>query len=214
MVVSWSNPDPDISRLVSQADDKSTRFSLYNFKNEPQKLIARFWRIPEAEFLLKIGEDRDDDGLIDRGKSLLRLERLSLGRFSTLELTVPAKKNIVVSLELVKPKKRPVSLADLAVHPVKDIHQSGDKLTVKIHNIGDAPAGMFTVEALDESGKIVDRKVVPGLASPIDFVPKTVDVTLSVPGQKWHRVVIDRAGDVRELFKGNNEALNAGHPRT
>jgi hypothetical protein len=214
MVVSWSNPDPDISRLVSQADDKSTRFNLYNFKNEPQKLIARFWRIPEAEFLLKIGEDRDDDGLIDRGKSLLRLERLSLGRFSTLELTVPAKKNIVVSLELVKPKKRPVSLADLAVHPVKDIHQSGDKLTVKIHNIGDAPAGMFTVEALDESGKIVDRKVVPGLASPIDFVPKTVDVTLSVPGQKWHRVVIDRAGDVRELFKGNNEALNAGHPRT
>jgi hypothetical protein len=214
MVVSWDNPDPDIARLVSQADDKSTRFNLFSFKSEPQKLIVRFWRVSEGEYIIKIGEDQNDDGLIDAGKSLSRQERLELGRFSTVELTVPPKKNTAVSLELVKAKKRPAFLPDLAVHPVKDIRQSGDKLTVRIHNIGDAPARNFAVEVLGVTGKVIDRKVIPSLAAPLDFVPKTVDVELSVPGQKWHKIVIDRANAVVEVFEGNNEALNALRPQS
>ena len=209
LVVSWSDPDPAIARLVSMADEKTVRFNLYNFGSEPRRLTARLWRIPEGEFLLKAGEDSDDDGLIDSEKSLLRQSPLTLGRFGTVEIEAPPQKNIAVSLELVKPKKRPAALPDLAVHPVKDVKPAGDRLTVIVHNIGDAPAANFAVEVLDESGKVIDRQVVLALAAPLDFVPKTVAVMLSVPAGKWSKIVIDRANSIMEIFEGNNEALNA-----
>jgi hypothetical protein len=206
LVVSWSDPDPDIARLVSQADEKSVRFNLYNFGSAPRRQTVRFWRIPEGEFLLKVGEDKNDDGLIDSEKSLLSQARLSLGRFATAEVEAPPQKNIAVSLELVKPRKRPAALPDLAIHPVKDIRQAGDKLTVTVHNIGSAPAANFTVEAMDESGSIIGRKVVPSLAAPLDFVPRTVDVVFDLAGHKWQKIIVDRANAVEELYKQNNEA--------
>jgi hypothetical protein len=207
MVVSWENPDPDIARLVSYADDTATRFNLYNFKSGPQKTTVRFWRIPDGRYLLKLGEDADDDGLIDSAKPLLRKAEVRLGRFSTVEIEVPPVKNIAVSLELVKAIKRPASLPDLAVHPAKDIQQKGDELAVKVHNIGDAPAANFAVEVLDGGGKVIGRKVVPNLAAPLDFVPKTVDVVFRLSGQKWRRIVIDPENRIKEIYEGNNELV-------
>ncbi len=209
LVVSWSDPDPAVARLVSAADEKSVRFNLYNFGSAARKMTARFWRIPDGEFLLKTGEDADDDGTIDPGKGLLQQARLTLERFGTAEIEVPPQKNIAVSLELLKAKKRPAASADLAIHPVKDIKQAGEALTVTVHNIGDAPAANFTVEALDASGEVIDRKVVPALAAPLDFIPKTVDVTLAIPGGKWAKVVVDGRNAVREILESNNEAPNA-----
>ncbi len=207
LVVSWSDPDPDLARLVAAADEKSVRFNLYNFGGEPRRLTARLWRIPEGEYLLKVGEDRDDDGIIDSEKSLLRRSRVALGRFGTVEIEAPPRKNIAVSLDLVKLKSRPAALPDLAINPVRDIKRAGDQLTVTVHNIGDAPAAKFTVEALDASGKVIDRKVVPTLAAPVDFVPKTVDVALSIPGGTWGKIVVDGRNAITEIFEGNNEAL-------
>ncbi len=208
LVVSWSDPDPAIARLVSAADDTSLRFNLYNFGSAPRRLTARFWRIPDGEFALKMGEDADDDGFIDPGKAPLRQARLSLERFGTAEIEIPPQKNIAVSLELVKAKKRPAALPDLAIHPVKDIKQAGDRLTVTVHNIGEAPAANFTVEALDAGGRVIDHKVVPALAAPTDFVPKTVDVILNVGGGKWAKIAIDGRNAIREILEGNNEAVN------
>jgi len=207
LVVSWSDPDPDIARLVSAADDTTVRFNLYNFGAVTRRMTARFWRIPDGEFTLKVGEDSDDDGLIDPGKGLLHQSKLSLRRFGTAEIEVPARRNIAVSLELVKARKRPAALPDLAVHPVKDIKLAGDALAVTVHNIGDAPAADFTVEALDAAGKVIDRKVARSLAAPLDFVPKTVAVTLNVPGGKYAAVVVDRGNAIAEIYEGNNEAV-------
>ncbi len=209
LVVSWGDPDPAIARLVSAADEKTVRFNLYNFDSRPRRLGARFWRVAEGEFLLKVGEDRDDDGRIDSEQSLLRQSRLTLGRFGTVEIEAPSQKNVAVSLELVNPKTRPAALPDLAIHPVKDIKAAGDQLSVTVHNIGDAPAANFTVEALDETGRVIARKVVPQIPAPLDFVPKTAVVTLNVPGGKWHKIVVDRANSITEIFEGNNDALNS-----
>ncbi len=206
MVVSWDNPDPDIARLVTLADGPTTRFNVFNFKTAPQKLTARLWRIPNGVFLLKVGEDGNDDGLPDPERRLLREERLRLGRFSTIDLIVPAQQNIAVALELVEAVERPSSLPDLAVHPRRDIRSEGERLFVKIHNIGAAPAGNFTAEVLDESGRVIARQVISGLPAPLDFFPKTVEVIFDMSGQKWHKVIIDGENAIAEIFKENNEA--------
>jgi hypothetical protein len=49
---------------------------------------------------------------------------------------------------------------------------------------------------------------VPTLDAPLDFVPKTMNVTLRVPGGKWGKVAIDRRNAVREILESNNEAVN------
>jgi len=53
---------------------------------------------------------------------------------------------------------------------------------------------------------VIDRKVVTTLAAPLDFVPKTAAVTLSVPGGKYAKVVVDGRNAVREILETNNEA--------
>jgi hypothetical protein len=208
IVVSWGNPDPDIARLVSYADDTTVRFNLYNFKSIPQKMTVRFWRIIDGMYLIETGEDADDNGIIDSAKRLPRREEVHLRRFSTLELDAPPQKNIAVSLKLARPIKRPASLPDLAVHSSKDIRQKGDELAVTVHNIGDAPASNFTVEVLDGGGKIIGRKVVPSLAAPLDFVPKTIEVVFDLGGRSWRKVVIDRENAVVEIFEGNNDVVS------
>lgn len=210
LVVSWSDPDPALARLVSSGDERSVRFNLYNFGDASRRETVRLWRIQDGEYLMKVGEDGDDDGLIDAGKPLLAKSRLDHRRFGTAEIDIPPQKNIAVSLELIKPRKRPTALPDLAVGAARDVRQTGDRLAVTVHNIGDAPAANFTVEALDESGRVIDRKVVRSLAAPLDFLPKTAAVTLDLHGRTWQRVVLDRGQAVAEIFKGNNEALNPG----
>jgi len=206
MVVSWGNPDPDLARLVTRADESTIRFNLYNFKAVPVKTEARLWRIRDGRYEVRVGVDRDDDGLIDAAKALLRREEARLGRFSTLEFEVPPQENIAVSIDLIEAEERPSALPDLAIHPVKDIRQENGRWKVRVHNIGDAPATNFSIEVLDAAGRVIGRQVVPNLAAPLDFVPKTVDITFDLSGSDWQRIVVDRENKIREIYEGNNEA--------
>lgn len=207
VVLSWGNPDPDIARLVRQAGDTSIRFNLYNFKSEPQKTTVRLWRIPQGLFRLTVGEDADDDGFIDPALLPHQKKNIRLGRFSTIELEVAPRQSIAVSLELVKAERRPTSLPDLAVHPLKDIRQVGDILTVRIHNIGDASAANFSVEVLDKERRVMARRVVANLSAPLDFVPKTVEVVFDLGGHEWQTIIVDAENRVAEIFEDNNAVV-------
>lgn len=211
LVVSWSDPDPDLARLVSFADETATRINIYSFKAEPARVSARFWRLAEGRYRLRLGEDEDDDGLIDPSGTILCDEELRLGRFSTVEFAVPAKKNVAASLELVRAVKRPASLPDLAIHPEKDVREAGGTLTVTVHNIGDAPAPDFVVEVLDGGGRTIGRRVVPSLDAPLDFVPRTTEAVFQLGGRAWNKVVVDRADRVAEIYEGNNAARRPGN---
>jgi len=153
-----------------------------------------------------VGVDRDDDGLIDAAKALLRREEARLGRFSTLEFEVPPQENIAVRIDLIKAEERPSALPDLAIHPVKDIGQENDRWKVRVHNIGDAPATNFSIEVLDAAGRVIGHQVVPNLSAPLDFVPKTVDITFDLSGSDWQKIVVDGENKMREIYEGNNEA--------
>ncbi len=207
IVVSWDNPDPDISRLVSYGDSKSARINLFNFKTTPQKISLRLWRIRDGHYRLRVGADNDDDGFIDRDASLLEDKRVLLRRFSEIPLRVPSLTNIAVEIELLKATKRPVGLPDLAIALNRDIQEKGDDLLVTVHNIGNADARNVIVEVLDQEGQIIERKLIAEIAAPLDLNPKKVDLRFNCRGRIWKRVVIDPEGAIEELYKGNNEIL-------
>jgi hypothetical protein len=208
MVVSWDNPDPDITRLVSYGNTNSTRVNFFNFKPEPQEITMRLWRIPKGEYLLKVGKDLNDDGVIDSEKSVIRQEKMKLRRFSTINLTIPSRQNVVLNLDLTKQLKRAEKLPDLALHPVKDIKQEGDTLKVIVHNIGDGIAKNVSVEVVDQKGIIIGKRIIPEILAPVDLVPKTAELEFRLNGRSWDRIIVDRENTIEEILEENNEATN------
>ena len=57
----------------------------------------------------------------------------------------------------------------------------GNTVRVTVHSLGavDAPASSVTI--LDESGKVISTADVPALKAPLDYLPKTTNVTLNIP---------------------------------
>jgi len=208
MVVSWSNPDTDIARFVSYGDSKTVKANLYNFKTESQHMSMRLWRIQRGQYLLKVGRDIDNDGEIDSKRDILREEELKLDRFSTIDLTVPSQENIAIQLTLAKSKDKPVSLPDLAIHPVKDIEQVEGKLMVVIHNIGNGIAENINVEIMDRDDQVIEKKFIARLDAPVDLVPKIILLEFELQDEIWHKLVIDRQGLIEEIYEENNVAIN------
>jgi len=208
MVVSWSNPDPDIARLVSYGDLKTVTVNLYNFKSEPQSTSMRLWRILRGEYLLKIGRDSNNDGVIDSIDDILREEKLQLDRFSTIDLTIPSQENIVIQLTLTKSIDKPETLPDLAIHPLKDIQQIGQKLMINVHNIGNGMAENVSVEIVDSNDLVIAKKIISRLEAPVDLIPKLIQLEFELNHKTWHKIVIDKQDLIDEIYKGNNMADN------
>ena len=162
--------------------------------------------------MLKVGEDTNDDGLIDPGSAPLRQARLALGRFWVRGDRSPAAEEHRREPGARQGDKAAGGPAPTwPIHPVKDIKTAGGRSPSRSTTSATRRRPDFTVEVLDESGRVIDRKIVPTLAAPLDFVPKTVDVTLAVPGGKWAKIVVDGRNAVREILESNNEAPNASH---
>jgi hypothetical protein len=206
IAVSWDDPDPDLCRLVSAADEKTVKVNLFNFKEEPLRVTLRLWRIRKGVYQMVWSEDVDDDGEADPGMPPLRVERLNLDRFSTMTLEVPPRRNVALNLNLIKGANPPADLPDLAINPIQDIQQEGDALRVRIHNIGSGEARNITVEVIDEKDRVIRIKTIRELKPPLDFMPKTEDLMFNLNGVRWSRVVIDRLNRIPEIYEGNNSA--------
>jgi len=206
IAVSWDNPDPDIARLVNYADKNSIKLNLYNFKSEPQKISMRLYRIMKGEYQLKIGKDLNDDGEIDT--NILRSEKITLSRFSTVSLTIPSEENIAVQLKLIKKLDRAEHLPDLAIHPKRDIKLEGNKVIVTVHNIGDGDAKDIKVAVLDKNENVILETIIPKIKAPIDLVPKMESIEFNLTDKKWHEIVIDRDNNIEEIYEGNNQVIN------
>jgi hypothetical protein len=204
MVVSWNNPDPDISRLVSYGDSRTVRVNLFNFKSDPQSISMRLWRIEDGIYRLRMGLDLDDDGKIDSRRPLLRDEKIALRRFSDTSLVIPPLQNVAVEIERVKALKSHGSLPDLAVHPERGVNAIGDELRVTVHNIGNAPARNVVVDILDASGRLIGRETIRDIEAPLDWKPRTIELRFDLQGRDWAKIVIDPENKIREIYKGNN----------
>jgi len=208
IAVSWDNPDPDIARLVGYADGENLKINLYNFKLEPQEITMRLFRVAKGEYQLEIGKDSNDDGEIDSDEDILRSEKLTLSRFSTVKLEIPSEENIVVQLKLLKKLDRPDTLPDLAIDATRDVKQSNDKLTVTVHNIGDGDAKDVAITVLGKNGKVIAEKIIPSVKAPIDLIPKTESVEFNITKNGWDQIVIDRDNKIEEIFEENNQVNN------
>ena len=91
-----------------------------------------------------------------------------------------------------------------------DIEVQGNTIRVKVHSLGsvDAPASIITIK--DANGKTISTAAVPALKAPLDFIPKTADVILTVPAGtdlSECSVQLDPDRKITEITKRNNTLI-------
>ena len=206
IAASWEDVQtPELSRLVSYADDKKLVINLYNFGEADVDAILRVWRLSPGKYSVKLGRDEDDDGVPD-SEDLLLDETRELARFSTLPLTVPPQKNVVLTIEQTKPINRPETLPDLAIGPRDIKRDRRGNLRVTVHNIGSASAENIDVILENEDGDVLEIMTIPRLDTPMKgLTAQHTDVFFRVIAAKAaQRIVIDPENTLTEIHKDNN----------
>jgi hypothetical protein len=80
-------------------------------------------------------------------------------------------------------------------------------MRVRVHSLGAADTPPSRVVLRDRQDRVLSSAPVPRLRAPVDLLPKTADVTLSIPaGADWTggRVSVETADGAREITQRNN----------
>ena len=95
-----------------------------------------------------------------------------------------------------------------------------NRLMVRVHNIGSAPAKSVWVEAYDgdpkKGGKLIGRERIPNIEAPIDLDPKTTTVSwLWEPKKGKHEIyaVVDPDDTIKNEITTFNNMAHATLPR-
>ncbi|MCD6308144.1 MAG: hypothetical protein J7M24_04025, partial [Candidatus Latescibacteria bacterium] len=129
----------------------------------------------------------------------------SMRRFDTVTVPIPPRTPVVIAVELLEGFDEPETLPDPAVG-VRDIERNGARVTVTVHNLGDAPAEEIVVRLVDGE-KTLTEKMIGCIDAPTDFTAKKAVVSFSdVPDRRTIRAVLDPGGAVEEILEENNEA--------
>jgi hypothetical protein len=209
IAVSWEGgANEDLARLVSYADEKSLRVSLYNFGEQPVSTTMRLWRIGKGDYEISTGVDSNDDGTIDNPDDATK-RHCQLGRFSTVPIEISPRENITVTIEQVESLPTPGDLPDLAISSEDISLVNDDSIEVVVHNIGSASAKNVLVRLVDGGGKAMAETRIEEMASPSDGFEASRKVVRfqGFENPTGLNVDVDGSNEIEEIFEENNTAL-------
>ena len=76
-----------------------------------------------------------------------------------------------------------------------------------VHSLGAVEAPATRLALMDANGKVIATVAVPALKAPLDLMPKTTRVTLTIPvgaSIKGGSVALDPEATMREITRANN----------
>ncbi len=210
--VTYQTEGTDFAALVVESTPRRVRVWLYSFTDAPQKVGLRFWRLEPGIFRLLQGEMLPGERPGQNRYAWLPAARVSLlRRAEGVDVTVPPGKVWVVDLLLVEPRAVPARSPDLAAGE-RSVSVRGAQVTVRVHNLGNAAAGPFTVALQERDGvgwKTVAYRRLDGLKAPEDLRPTSTVIRfhLARPPADGSRVVMDPRDELFELCETNNSVI-------
>lgn len=205
-VVSWrfqgSDDDTKVAILVPEGTPDHIRILAYNLDEKPITAKMTGWEIDPGEWEIKQGtQERENQAPAYTSSRVTAFERSR-----SVEITFAPRATTVLELTL-KQKGTPYwSRPDLGIDP-EDVVIAGRRITVKVHSLGAVDAPPAKVVLRDASGTILATTRTPALKAPIDLVPKTALVSLSIPNNaslNGGTVTIESTGDIPETTLMNN----------
>lgn len=210
--VTYQTEGTDFAALVVESTSRRVRVWLYSFTDAPQKIGLRFWRLEPGIYRILQGEILPGERPGQNRYAWLPAARVSLlRRAEGVDVLVPPGKVWVVDVLLVEPRAVPARSPDLAAGE-RSISVRGAQVTVRIHNLGNAGAGPFTVALQERDGagwKTVAHRRLDGLKAPEDLRPASVVIRfhLARPPASGSRVVVDPRDELFELCETNNTVI-------
>ncbi|TFW31725.1 LamG-like jellyroll fold domain-containing protein [Massilia horti] len=195
----------DVALLIPQGDPKHFKVIAYNLSDKPVTAFITGAQLAAGTWSVTSGVDTNDDDRADN-PSAPRSVRLERGR--SVELNFAPHQTVVYEFKLEQPGSDPATRADIGLSP-DDLVLKDRVLGIRVHSLGakPTPAGLVLVE--DAAGKAIASVRFPELAAPLDLLPKTADVQVTLPergdpAQLRVRLTLDGAPD--EVTDANNVA--------
>jgi Concanavalin A-like lectin/glucanases superfamily len=205
--VSWRFAAPatpsSLGILVPEATPDHLKIIVYNLDSAPVKTEMTGWEIDPGkwEITQAIRDDAETDPLKN---STTHTEEFERSR--SVAITFAPHTTTVLELKLLSKGVPYWSRPDLGID-ADDVKIEGNRLKVTVHSLGavDSPAARVVLR--DRSGKVITTAHAAPLKAPLDLLPKTEVVSLSLPSNadwKDGSVTIESSGKLPEITQLNN----------
>ena len=195
-VVSWAFAEPDaeerVAILVPQATPDHVTISAYNLDTKTVQAAMTGWDVDPGTWSMSVNGGAAQMVAFERTKSL--------------DVTFAPRATTTIELRLVSKGVPYWSRPDLGIAE-RDVRVTGRSVRVRVHSVGAADAPASTVTVRDAAGKAIATSPVPALKAPVDLVPKTAEVTLTLPtgaSLQGGSVTVEMRGPLPEITLRNN----------
>jgi len=150
-------------------------------------------------------ENATDDGLIQARQ--VDFGEVEFEHDRPLTLTLAPRATTIIELKLISKGTPYWNRPDLGIGK-DDVVVQDRKMTVTVHSLGAVEAPASKLALVDANGKVIATVAVPALKAPLDLMPKTTRVTLTIPvgaSLKDGSVALDPEATMREITRLNNQ---------
>ncbi len=198
----------NVAILIPKGDPKAFKVIAYNLSDRSVTAHMTGAQLDPGVWTISGGVDADSDDRPDAPVT----RQAGLERGKTVDLDLPPHQTVVFELNLTTPGDAPSTRPDIGFS-ADDLAVKGNRLTITVHSLGakPTPAGKALIE--DTAGHTLASVSFPGLAAPLDLMPKTATVTIGLSAairSKAARIRLTLEGDPAEVSAGNNSAVLPG----
>jgi hypothetical protein len=209
-VVGWQfdapATDESVGILTPVGTPDHLKFLVYNLDAQPVKAHMTGWQIDPGKWeIMQATQGGEGGAPADAPLRDVTTRTAAFERSTDLDFTFPPHTTTVLELTLVTKGVPYWSRPDLGIDP-EDVKIEGNRMKVTVHSVGsvDAPASKVVVR--DRTRKVLAAATAPALKAPLDLLPKTTVVDLSLPKADWKggTVTVEMRGSQPEITLKNN----------
>lgn len=206
--ISYTLGATETAALVTENTDTQLTVRLFAFTDQPHKVEARLWRLDPGTYQLTLAHDKNNDGVPE---GIIEERKIEVVRGSFLELTLPPREGVVLSLTGLKTAPMNFDRPDPAISLDTIALDYGEHLQVTVHNLGNKPVENLLVRISSaRSGNMLFEKRIPHIDAPLDFKPRTAMIELqNVNAVTDGRVIVelDPNHEIDDLNPFNNRVV-------
>jgi hypothetical protein len=180
-VVSWQfaapAKDTSVAILVPFSNRRHITIVAYNLEEKPVKATMTGWDIDPGVWEISQGIDSTDDDKADRD---VATHSLLFERSRAIEFTFAPRTTTILTLNLKQPGTPYWQRPDLGIGK-EDVQIKDREIHVRVHSLGAVASSTVNIVFRDETGKVVASSRVEPIAPPIDLLPKTAEVVITLP---------------------------------
>jgi hypothetical protein len=198
--------DESVGILTPIGTPDHLKFLVYNLDAQPVKAHMTGWQIDPGKWeIMQATQGGEGGATADAPLRDVTTRTAAFERSTDLDFTFPPHTTTVLELKLVSKGVSYWSRPDLGIDP-EDVKIESNRMKVTVHSVGSVDAPASKVVLRDRTGKALATATAPALKAPLDLLPKTAVVDLSLPKADWKggTVTVEMTGSQPEITLKNN----------